>query len=285
MVDTYFYHQDGYLLHNETTGWVIWGHTDNHVRAGSYLWNEDYSISAYIDRSQPQQARAQFDFQDGTGRKEWPLNETEVYQGHPNLFGWVPQTEWILIGYGYGGVGTTTVSGYHLKALNARSGEMVDSGIWTRPEHTDWHPSEAGLLVATDFAQAEIGRIGALVTWQILENQVTYRTELDRYARSPVWSPDGRYLAYSAHDLSGNVWLMVLDTETGFAETCAENGTWPAWSRDSSRLFYLEILPERESVWIRTVGREQGEPLTVAIGRLPRCPGVCQPRTAFDYAP
>lgn len=283
--ETYFYHQEGMLLHSESSGWVKWGTTDNHIRAGAYLWNEDYSIAAYIDRSQPQQAMAQFDFQDDKGRKEWPLEDFEVYYGSPTFWEWVPPTEWILVGYGLGGVGTTTITGYHLMALNARSGEMRDSGIWTQPEHIDWHPSETGLLVATDFAKSEMGRIGALVTWQILENQVTYLTESNHYASSPVWSPDGRYIAYSDYDGTWQNHLAVLDMETGLVTARANQADFPAWSQDGMTIFYLEMGERRDSALIRAIGRDDGEPLTVAEGRFPSCPGLCQPRTVFDYTP
>jgi dipeptidyl aminopeptidase/acylaminoacyl peptidase len=284
LVDTYFYHQDGRLLHNETTGWVSWGQTDNHIRAGSYLWNENNSASVYISHL-PTGAVAQISFTDGTLPKEWPL---DVYGCPYSTFvlDWVPQMEWVLLGCGHGGVATNMVLGYRLMALNVRTGEIVDSGLFTPGiEQIDWHPLEPGLLITTDIHGADVSGLGAIVTWQVLENRVVYPSVSTRLVRSPVWSPDGRYIVYTAYDLSGNTQLMVLDVETGTAATRAENGTWPAWSRDNSTIFYLETVPGSESAMIRAVGREQGEPLTVAVGRPPRCPGLCQPRTVFDYTP
>ncbi len=102
---------------------------------------------------------------------------------------------------------------------------------------------------------------------------------------APVWSPDGRYLAYSAFDLSGQFWLEVLDTQTGTAVKRADWGAWPAWNRDGDTLFYLERLPEEEITRVRAVGREAGDPLTVAIARLLRGIGLSRPQSVFDYLP
>ena len=285
LLDTYFYHRDGHLLHSETRGWVSWGHTGNHIRAGSYLWNEEYSISVHINHSQTG-AVAQIDFTDGTSLTEWPLEVSSYPYGVVAVLDWVPQMNWVLLGYANGGAATRMVTGYRLMALNVRSGEIVDSGLFTPgTEQIDWHPLKPGVLATTNLDGSNVGGLGSLVTWQVLENQVTYPLVSAEFVRSPVWSPDGRYLAYSAYDLFGNIWLTVLDTETDQTETRAENGTWPAWSRDGSMLFYLETIPGSKLARIRTVRRDQGEPLTVAIGRFPSCPGLCQPRTVFDYTP
>lgn len=283
--DTYFYHQDGNLLHSESIGWVSWGQTENHIRAGSYLWNEEGSISVYISHTQTGTV-AQVDFTDGTHPTEWPLDVSSYPYGVVGILDWVPQMDWVLLGYANGGVATHLATGYRLMALNVRSGEIVDSGLYTPGiEQIDWHPLEPGLLVTTDLQSSEVIGLGKLVLWQVTENQVITPSTTTEFVQSPVWSPDGRYLAYSDYDLLGNISLSVLDTETGQTQIRARNGTWPAWSRDSSMLFYLETTPESNTALIRAVSQEQGEPLTIAIGLFPSCPGSCQPRTTFDYAP
>ncbi len=293
LTNSYFYHQDGRLLHSETSGWVTWATVDNQIRAGTPLWNEDYTIAASLifletnDTGEVAVSRLlQVDFRDGADRMEWPLAVPDYRYDAVALLDWVPQTEWLLVGYANGGAATRIISGYRLMAVNARTGEIVDSGLFTPGvDQLDWHPSKTGLLVTTDLGKAEVGGLGALATWQVLENQAAYPSGTSQFARSPVWSPDGRHLAYSAYDLSGNHQLKILDTETNASVVRAEWGQFPIWSRDGTTIFYLEMEPGNESARIRAVGREQGEPMTIAESRFPRCPGSCLPRTAVDYTP
>ncbi|MFQ5400793.1 MAG: TolB family protein [Anaerolineae bacterium] len=294
--DTYFYHQDGRLLHNETSGWVMWGSTGNEIRGGSYLVNEDHSITVSLvfvevpntegDNTHPER-RLQVDFQDGTGRQVWSLEAPNYRYDIVSILDWIPQTEWILVGYANGGVAARIVSGNRLMAVNVRSGEIVDSRLFVPGiDQIDWHPMESGLLVTADLSSSEISGMGTLVTWQVWENQTAYLAEASPFIRSPVWSPDGRYLAYTAYDVdSENTFLMVLDTKTGIAAMRAKNGEFPAWSRDGSIIFYLELGTDKEPAYVWAVGREQGAPLLVAESRFPRCPGPCLPGTIFDYTP
>ncbi len=289
----FFYHPDGTLYDFDDSPHA-WASTGSRQR-NSYLWTEDYLLSASLIRPGTElmddgvlntERMARFEFQDGTGRIYWSVEDSEFYQEIIKFIDWVPQTEWILLGYGNGGTATRMAMGYRLKALNARTGEIIDSGLYIPADvHFNWHPSETGLLVTTDLHGSDMSGAGALVLWQIVDNEITYPSELAYSTFTPVWSPDGRYIAYgNLESYEYGQQLMVLDTETGIAEIRAEMGARPAWSRDGSIIFYMEMT-SNDDVLLRAVGREQGKPLTIAVTQSTSYPEARLSQTAFDYTP
>jgi hypothetical protein len=291
---TFLYQADGNLFDNHDDGltWQRRGHT---LQSGSLIWSDDTLMAASLifvelvtsDHSRGQvERRVQIDFHDGSGQNHWLLEDPGFRYDTIGLFDWAPEMEWLLFGRSHGGVASQQVTGYRLLALNARSGEVADSGLSIPADaHFDWHPSEPGLLVTTNLSGSDVMTLGTLAVWRLLENQVTYPLTRGDLARSPIWSPDGRSIAYTGYELSGTGALMLLDTVTGVTRAVAELAEAPAWSRNGSTLFYLELMPGNQWAKIRAVEQNGGESWTVAVSRLPGCPGPCNPRTAFDYAP
>jgi WD40-like Beta Propeller Repeat len=294
--DTFLYLSDGRIFDYYDYK-VTWQPNGSNLRSSSLIWSKDNSAAASIvfietpsTESDPtvMERMVQIDSYEGNdkGRRLWLIEDPNFRYDVIALLDWVPQTDWLLLGYGHGSIASQIATGYRLAALNVRSGEIVDSGLSIPIDaQIDWHPSETGLLVTTDLRGSDVGGMGKLVLWQVLENRVNYPLVSEQYVQSPVWSPDGRYIAYSSLNLPENFQLHILDTETGIARMQVENGTWPAWSRDGSMLFYLEMIPGSELAQIRAIGWDQDESLIVALGLFPRCPGLCQPRTVFDYTP
>ena len=291
---SFFYQPDGTLYDFDDSP-RAWASTGSHQR-NSYLWDEDHLTSVSIIRPETEiiesnvlntERMARFDFHDRAGRVYWSVEDSEFYQEIITLFDWVPQTEWILLGYGNGGMTTRMATGYRLKALNARTGEIIDSGLSVPADfHFDWHPSEAGLLVTTDLHGSDMSGAGTLALWQILNNEITYPLVAAHSAYTPVWSPDGRYIAYGNLDPYEHVQqLMVLDMETGIPEMRAEIGMWPAWSRNGAEIFYLEPESDENPALVRAVGWEQEEPLTIAVSQSRSYPETRLSQTAFDYTP
>ena len=288
--DTYFYSPDGECLHSESNGFVTWDRTGQLRPNNPHVWNEDSSVSVYIKTVQDAAGNwehiAQVDDVNGNGRTEWSLEIFSPRFGVVAVLEWVPYSDWVLLGYANGGVATHLATGYRLAALNVRSGEIVDSGLSTPGiAQIDWHPTIPGLLATADLQAADVSGLGHLATWQVFENRVERWATPTDYIRGPVWSPNGRYLAYQIYDLAPGMGIGVTDIETNEAETWTEQGIWPQWSRDSSTLFYLEMLePDNDLVRILAKSRE-APPIMVTQTRHPGCYGFCEPQNFFDYTP
>ncbi len=265
--------------------WLSWPYTRP---AGTLIWLDDQTSAEikYSTKDLDTKWYLEVMFHDGTGVERWSLEDPEFDYEVITILDSVPNTEWLLLGYAHGLVASRMVTGYQLKAINVRSGAVIDSGLAIpQDEHLDWHPSETGFMVTTDLNKSEIMGIGELVTWQVLDNQITYPLTSNQFVQAPAWSPDGRYLAYGAYDLSEGFQLTVMDTAAEAVEIWAESGNWPNWNRDGSMLFYLNLHEERNSALIQAIGRGQTNPWTIAIARFPTCPGLCQPQSVFAYIP
>ncbi|NKQ35639.1 MAG: hypothetical protein HF973_08495 [Chloroflexi bacterium] len=293
---SFLYQSDG-VLFDYAEYPLKWSPYSNRLLSGSTIWSPKDAMSAsivYVESETKEASRARpeqiveiyLPLGESPNPLRWPLSDSAFPDQFFILLDWVPQTDWRLIGQGRGGTATQATAGYRLLALNARTGEILDSGL-SLPAggYFDWHPFETGLLATTDLTNSAIGGMGRLALWRIPENRVTHPPASTPHTLAPAWSPDGRYLAYAAFDLSGQFWLEVLDTQTGTAVKRAEWGAWPAWNRDGSAIFYLEVTSEEETTRVRAVGREEGNPLTVAAARPLRGIGLSHPQTVFDYLP
>jgi serine/threonine protein kinase/Tol biopolymer transport system component len=91
--------------------------------------------------------------------------------------------------------------------------------------------------------------------------QITHEQDPDIVVGVPVWSPDGRHIAFfsnRARQGSGGYWLVRPDG-SGLRNLVAEGG-WATWSSDGRWLYYAQNLPPRHLLRISSEG---GEPVTL----------------------
>ena len=106
--------------------------------------------------------------------------------------------------------------------------------------------------------------------WKIkLGEGVAYElTAGPTYDSSPDWSPDGRWIVYTAEEDSRNINLMLLDVETGEARpltTGSHLNLDPRWSPDGTRIAYVSTSPNGWfNIFILPIENGQaGEPIQV----------------------
>jgi Tol biopolymer transport system component len=80
----------------------------------------------------------------------------------------------------------------------------------------------------------------------------------------PVWSPDGRAIAYDR--LGPNRGLYVVPTDGAGERKIIDSGTAPQWSRDGRSLFYLDLDPVsgRTSIFSVSLNNAEKRRVTVA---------------------
>jgi TolB protein len=83
----------------------------------------------------------------------------------------------------------------------------------------------------------------------------------DGLANSPVWSPDSRFIAYSAGS-SGNSELYVIDTETGDYHNITNNPAYdidPVWSPDGAQIAFYSLRDECNELSLYLISAEGGD--------------------------
>ena len=129
------------------------------------------------------------------------------------------------------------------------------------PWYPTWHPS--GETIAVSMA-------GSI--WSV-DPETGVATEVvhgDEYYSSPEYSPDGRWLLYTADDGGGTIDLEVIDTESGerFRLTDDEHVyVDPRFSPDGTRIAYVSTAPQGYfNVYIRPFaqGSWSGDPVAVS---------------------
>ena len=107
--------------------------------------------------------------------------------------------------------------------------------------------------------------------------QVTFEHDPQVTIGVPVWSPDGKYIAYVKRTLTGwNVDLWLMHPDGSDAHKVSDGGGWACWSPDSRWLYYAP--PSQNGFRIEKISptggpnqlvREQGQkPAVDSDGRL-----------------
>ena len=133
------------------------------------------------------------------------------------------------------------------------------------PSSTPWYPAWA-----PDGGSIAVGMSGSI--WSV-DPATGIATELVRsedYLSSPNWSPDGRWLVYTADAGSGPIQLEVLDTGTGEIHRLTDDAEIyvdPRFSPDGTRLAYVSTRPSGFfNIYIREIanGAWAGDEIAVS---------------------
>ena len=133
------------------------------------------------------------------------------------------------------------------------------------PSSTPWAPAWS-----PDGSQIAIGMSGSI--WKVdLKTEITQElTYNQKYHSSPDWSPDGKWLIYTADDGGQTIQLEILNVETGETHTLTNDAfiyTDPVFSPDGNQVAYVSTNPNGYfNIYIRPIedGQWTGEevPLT-----------------------
>jgi hypothetical protein len=132
------------------------------------------------------------------------------------------------------------------------------------PSSTPWAPAWAPDGKAIAIAMS--GSIWSVDPASGVARELTYNR---KYHSMPDWSPDGKWIVYTADDGGGTIQLEILNVQTG--ETRALTGDAhiymdPAFSPDGTRLAYVSTKPAGNfNVYIRPIkdGQFAGEEIAV----------------------
>jgi TolB protein len=134
------------------------------------------------------------------------------------------------------------------------------------PSATPWAPAWA-----PDGRSLAVGMAGSI--WRV-DADTGASEELtagSTYHSSPTWSPDGRWIVYTADDSGRTIQLEALNVATGETHALTSeqaNHTDPVYSPDGTRLAYAASLPNGAlNVFVRPIrdGKWAGEPVQVTF--------------------
>ncbi len=128
------------------------------------------------------------------------------------------------------------------------------------PWYPAWHPDGESIAVAMQ---------GSIWSVEVATGLAVELVAGPKYYSSPTYSPDGRWLIYTADDHGRSINLEILDTRTGATRALTDGGQVfadPRFSPDGTRLAYVSTEPAGYfNVYIRPLaeGRWSGPPLAV----------------------
>lgn len=147
----------------------------------------------------------------------------------------------------------------------AGGGYMENFYLPPAPSSTPWYPSWH-----PDGEHIAIAMQGAVWSVELSTGIATQLVSGPKYYSSPNYSPDGRWLVYTADDHGGDIGLEVLNTETGETQPLGERSQHvfadPRFSPDGTRMAYVSTEPAGYfNVYIRSISEGQwaGDPVPV----------------------
>jgi TolB protein len=85
--------------------------------------------------------------------------------------------------------------------------------------------------------------------------------------RAPDWSPDGRWVAFTANR-DGTMRLWRVPAAGGPVERLTNGAAYtPRWSADGKQIFSIGYGDRANNVWVLSVGNRQERPVTALAGR------------------
>ncbi len=127
-------------------------------------------------------------------------------------------------------------------AASAHGGNYMQNYYFPpAPSSTPWYPAWA-----PDGQSVAVAMSGSIWSVDPATGVATELVRSDDYLSSPNWSPDGRWLVYTADEGGGPIQLEVLDTGTGETRRLTEGAEIhvdPRFSPDGTRLAYVSTAP------------------------------------------
>ena len=117
--------------------------------------------------------------------------------------------------------------------------------------------------------------------------QITFEKDPNVVIGTPVWSPDGKLIAFASNEPSANgrgIRYWIVRPDGSDLHIFLSLGTWAAWSGDSKWLYYCESSPVQEtgSRRLMKVSLDGGPPVAVRSDNA-RGPAVAPDGSALYY--
>ncbi|MCL5997126.1 MAG: hypothetical protein M1546_13875 [Chloroflexi bacterium] len=257
-----------------TDGWLAWS-----TPAGYNMDGENWEQTLFVKSA------------DDDGEPVALQLSADVRRTYYQLIDWVPHSRLILAGRGLM-ANSLWVDGVPLVTINADSGEVRDLGVimlLTREAYA-WQPGQQPLLAMAEGAGRFLTSNKQLIVLDIATGSSDRLTPKDQSVFEPVWSPDGKWLAYAANParpdwqdngedmergLSGRA-IYIVDAQnpdSGSRRPLTQPGAgidgWPSWSSDGTHLLYTRQTGNNVEIHRVSVDGQQDEVLVDGLDDPP----------------